>query len=208
MISRADLIDDNVGLLNDIPMVIGNESSKGIADTFFSTHKGTSATTGFFTEGNNNLLKDVLNFNGLTSAVTLMRTQKALDARIVGIQPSVLMVHPALEFTARQLLNSAQLFRDQTTNLQPSGISMQGINFQLAIEPRLDANSQNNWSLWNVPLHGAVLVVLLGGRLGPVVETSPYSHETLGLSVRRCMDRRISLGKWHAVVRFDCAPYS
>ena len=73
--------------------------------------------TGFFIEGNNNLLKDVLDFNGLTSAVTLMRTPKDLDARIVGIQPSVLMVHPALEFTARQLLNSAQLFRDQTTDL-------------------------------------------------------------------------------------------
>ena len=138
MISRADLIDDNVGLLNDIPMVIGNDSSKGIADTFFSTRKGTSATTGFFTEGNNNLLKDVLDFNGLTSAVTLMRTQKDLDARIVGIQPSVLMVHPALEATTR---------------------------CQLA----------NGWYLWSVPLHGAVLVALLGGRLGPVVETSPDS---------------------------------
>jgi len=46
-----------------------------------------------------------------------MRTEKDLDGRIVGIQPSVLMVPPALEFTARQLLNSAQLFRDQTTDL-------------------------------------------------------------------------------------------
>ena len=116
-IARADLIDDNVGMLNDIPMVIGNDLSKGIAKTFFSTHTGPSATMDFFAAGKNNLLKDVLDFNGLTAAVTTMRTQKDVDGRIVGIQPSVLMVHPALEFTARQLLNSAQLFRDQTTDL-------------------------------------------------------------------------------------------
>jgi len=71
----------------------------------------------FFTTAHHTLLHDLLEFNGLTSAVTAMRTEKDLDARIVGIQPSVLMVPPALEFTARQLLNSAQLFRDQTTDL-------------------------------------------------------------------------------------------
>ena len=59
-VPRADLIDDNVGLLNEIPMVIGNDSSRGIADTFFSTHTGPSATMDFFTAGNTNLLKDVL----------------------------------------------------------------------------------------------------------------------------------------------------
>ena len=37
-IARAHLIDDNVGMLNDIPMVIGNDSFKGITDTFFRTH--------------------------------------------------------------------------------------------------------------------------------------------------------------------------
>jgi hypothetical protein len=45
-------------------------------------------------------------------------------------------------------------------------------------------------------------------RMPDTLLTSPHSHETLGLSVRRCMDRRISLGKWRAVVRFDFAPYS
>ena len=119
------------------------------------------------------------------------------------------MVHPALEFTARQLLNSAQLFRDQTTDLQPSGNSMRGINLQLAIKPRLHANLQNDWSLWNVPLHGAVLVALLSsGRLGPVIETSLRSRETLGLSVRGHMDWGISRGEWRAAVRFDVASYS
>ena len=104
-------------MLNDIPMVIGNDLSKGIANTFFNTLTGTSATTDFFTSGHNDLLHDVLAFRGLAAAVAAMRTQKDFDGRIVGIQPSVLMVPPALEFTARQLLNSAQLFRDQTTDL-------------------------------------------------------------------------------------------
>jgi hypothetical protein len=38
-----------------------------------------------------------------------------------------------------------------------------------------------------------VLVALLGGRLGPVVETSPHPRESLGLSVRGLMDRGICL---------------
>ena len=51
-------------------MVIGNDSSRGIADTFFSTHTGPSATMDFFTAGNTNLLKDVLisTDSGLPSA--------------------------------------------------------------------------------------------------------------------------------------------
>ena len=207
-IARADLIDDSIGILNHIPMLIGNDSSKRIADTLFNTLTGTSATTGFFTSGDNSLLHDVLDFSGLAAAVAAMRTQKDVDGKTVGIQPTVFLVPAALEFTAKQLLNSAQLFRDQTTDLQPSGNPMQGIKLQSAIEARLDANSQKDWSLWSVPFHGAVLAAVLGGRLGRVVETSPHSHETLGLSVRRCMDWRISLGKWRAVVRFDFAPYS
>ena len=135
-LARADLIDDNlIGILNEIPMVIGNDSSKGIADTVFSTHAGMSATMDLFGAGNTNLSKDVLGFNGLASAVTSMRTQKDLDGRIVRIQPSVLEVPAPLEFPARQRLNSAELFRDQTTDLQPSGNLLQGINLQLAIEP-------------------------------------------------------------------------
>jgi hypothetical protein len=41
-IARADLIDDNVGMRNDIPRVTGNDSSKGITNTFFNTLTGTS----------------------------------------------------------------------------------------------------------------------------------------------------------------------
>jgi phage major head subunit gpT-like protein len=135
------LIDDNIGLRNDIPLVIGNDSPKGITDTFFNTLTGTSATTNFFTFGHNDLLHDVLDFNGLTSAVTTMQTQKDVDGRIFGIQPTVLMVPAALEFAARRLLNSVQLFRDQMTDFQPSGNSLQGIKLQLAIEP-------SPWGSW------------------------------------------------------------
>jgi hypothetical protein len=189
-------------------MEIRNDSSKRIAGTFFNTLTGTSATMDFFTSGHNDLLHDVLDFNGLTSAVPAMRTPKDISGRIVGIVSATLIVPAALEFTARQLLNFAQLFRDQTTDLRPSGNPLQEINLQLAIEPRLDANSVNDWYVFSIPLHGAVLVALLVGRLGPVIETSPRSHETLGLNVRGHMDWGISLGEWRAAVKFDFAPYS
>ena len=153
-IARADLIDDNVGMLNDIPMVIGNDSSKGITDTFFNTLTGTSATTDFFTSGHYDLLHDVLDSNGLTSAVAAMRTPKHISGRIVGILQTTLMVPSVLDSVARQLLNSAQLFRDQTTDLRPSGNPLQGINLQLAIEPRLDANAVNDWYVLSIPFHG------------------------------------------------------
>ncbi len=67
---------------------------------------------------------------------------------------------------------------------------------------------KNEGNLWSVPLHGAVLVALLDGRLGPVIETSPRSHETLGLSVRGYKDWGISFGEWPARVKSDVAPYS
>jgi hypothetical protein len=122
----------------------------------------------------------------------------AKDSRIVGILQTTLMVPSVLDSVARQLLNSAQLFREQTTDLRPSGNPLQGINLQLAIEPRLDANSQNDWYLFPVPLHGAVLNELLGRKLGPTVESSPHTHDTLGLSVRGHADWGCSVGEWRA----------
>jgi hypothetical protein len=80
-IARADLIDDSIGILNHIPMLIGNDSSKRIADTLFNTLTGTSATTGFFTSGDNSLLHDVLDFSGLAAAVAAIRTQKDVDGK-------------------------------------------------------------------------------------------------------------------------------
>jgi hypothetical protein len=193
---------------NDIPMVIGNDSSKGITNTFFNTLTGTSATPDFFTCGHNDPLHDVLDSNALTSAVAAMRTPKDISGRIDGIQPTMCAVPAALESTARLLLNSAQPFRAQTTDLQPSGNPLQGINLQLAIEPQLDANSVNDWYVFSIPLHGAVLVVLVGGKLGPSVEPSPHTHDTLGLSVRSNADWGCSVGEWRACVKSEVAPYS
>jgi hypothetical protein len=73
--------------------------------------------------------------NGLTSVVAAMRTPKDISGRVVGILPTTLMVPVVPDFVARQFLNSAQLFRDQTTDLRPSGNPLHGINLQLAIEP-------------------------------------------------------------------------
>lgn len=200
-IDRQTLINDDASILSDLPTVLGAEAARSISDLFFATL--TAGASAFFTSGRGNLLEagSNLDVGSLGDMVKTLRTQTDADGRIIGFVPTVLLVPAALEQTARALLNSAMLQRDQSADSQPMGNPLSGLNLQLAVEPRLDASSEATYYLFSQPRHGAILVATLGGRLGPVVESMDQPANMLGIQWRAYMDYGVNLAEYRAAVK-------
>jgi hypothetical protein len=206
-LSRQEIINDDMGVLNDLPIVLGNESARTVSDLFFSTLTGNAGS--FFGTANGNQISGGtvhLDLNALSMAIAKLRTRTDRDGRIIGFQPVTLVVPAARESDARQLLNSVQLYRDQTTDQQPSGNPLAGLNLGLVVEARLDATSATDWYLFSQPGNGTFLVAFLQGRESPIVEVAPEEADTLGLSWRAYFDFGVAQGDSRAAVMADATP--
>lgn len=200
-LTREDVVNDDAGLLNDLPTLLGVESARTVSDLFFDL---VIANTGsHWSVGNNNLITTALGLTGLSDAVKKLRTQVDSDDRIIGFQPVTLVVPAALEQTARALLNSVTLMRDQASDNQPTGNPIAGLNLALVVEPRLDAASTIDWYLFARPSDAPMLVSFLNGREGVIVESQEAAFNTLGMQWRAFMDTGVDYGEPKASVKAD-----
>lgn len=206
MLTRQDIINDDAGILADLPMVMGNDSSRKVADVFFGELIANTGSYFSATPGHGNLLDGELGVTELAAAVAALRTQKDAAGRIIGFTPAVLLVPAALEADARALLFSQTLSRVATGDNLPTASPLQNLNLALAVEARLDADSTAAWYLFSLPLHGAILLATLNGRLGPIVEQAPQEAETLGLGWRAFFDFGVSLAEFRAAVKSVPSP--
>lgn len=200
-VDRQSLINDDLALLTDLPMVLGSEAARTASDLIFSTIASNPGT--FFGSGHANVITgagSALSPTSFGQAVGLLRTRKDADGRVLGLQPTNLIVPAALESQGRQVLNSEFLARAATSDNQGTGNPFQGAA-NLIVEPRLDASSTTQWYLSSAPRDGFVLVATLGGKLGVIVEDAPQQADLLGHMWRAYFDLGCSLGEWRAAVR-------
>lgn len=205
-ITREDIINDDLGLLTDIPLILGNEGSRAVADQVFSAITGNAGS--FFSVGHANLTHGDLDVDGVGEAVRMLRVQADADGRVIGFRPATLVVPAAREAEARVLLSSMALARDLSTDQQPTGNPLAGLNLTLVVEPRLDANSTADWYLFSPGSDGAILAAFLDGVQGPRVESQEAPFNRLGIQYRAYMDFGISLAEHRAAVKSDVAPYA
>lgn len=200
-ITRQHIINDDLGILTDLPLILGAEAVRSVSDLFFDTLIGAGS---FFSSGNGNLLEagSALGVASLGNAIKTLRTRKDRDNRIIGFRPVTLLVPAALESTARQVLNSTELWRDMDGGDQlPTGNPFSGVSIALAVEPRLDASSATAWYLFAETRHGAMLIAFLRGQESPTVEQGETPFDTLGQQWRGVLDFGVSLGEYRAVVK-------
>ena len=138
--------------------------------------------------------------DGLNLAIKTLRTREDSDGRIIGFTPYALVVPAGLEATARQVVYSQSLSRVATGDQLPEGNPIANMNIRLVVEPRLDVES-TSWYLFSIPLHGAVLLATLNGRLGVRVEQADQPANMLGMVWRAWMDHGCSLGEFRACVK-------
>ena len=167
VIGRRALINDDLGAIQNFTSMIGVrvasdenamayallESNPALSDgkSLFHASHGNKAGTG-----------SALDVNSMAAAVKALRLQTSLDGIKLNVAPRYLVIGPALELTARQLL--ASIVANLTSNVNPwSGL----------VELVIDANiTGNEWYLFADPAMVPNFVFgYVSGSNGPVVRS-------------------------------------
>lgn len=192
-ISRADIINDDLGALAELPKELGRQAARSVADAIYAALLGNDAS--FFSEANGNFLEGAdtaLSITSLTAALKAFRMQADADGRPIDVAASVLLVSPENEFTARSILNSTSLDRAASSeDMAPQGNPIAGLNLKLEVETRLSAagfHANASGTAWYVLADAAnipcAVLSVLNGRMEPVIEIADMAFDRLGVSYR------------------------
>lgn len=188
------MVNDDLDLLRDTPALFGRASRRTEekrATSLFVSSTGPNAT--FFSNANLNLINSTVNtqvttnnpplsITSLAWAMTILASHLDLDGEPISIESAVLVVPPALEITARNIVNAIQIhMNDQGGTVDASGDSLQRLqtlnwakgrvtpvtNYYL---PLINTTSPNTaWYVFSNPSNGrpAMQLSFLRGREGP-----------------------------------------
>lgn len=156
------LMNDDLGAFEDIPDRLGLGGARTVARFATGLYVGASGPhASLYTLGNANIVtgNPVLSIASLGAAWTVLRTMKDADGEPIMIESAVLVVPPALEVTARNILNSIQVFMTNTGGA--SGQELQvanwlASNLTLVVDPYIPivastANGSTSWFLFASP---------------------------------------------------------
>lgn len=208
-LSRQAMIDDDLGLFNDIATGFGRGAARKLSDLVYTILLANAAS--FFGTGNANYQSGAtthLDAEGLAAALLLMRGQTDADGAVLDIVPKTLLVPPELEQTAKALLQSDFIQLTSTTAAgAPTGNTFKNA-LALEVESRLSnatftGSSALAWYLFASPVDAAVIVAFLNGAESPTVEFFGLDSDvnTLGVSWRIYHDFGVALADPKAAVK-------
>jgi hypothetical protein len=182
-LSRTALINDDLGAMTAVALMgaatAETEAAEIVALLALNSGAGPTMKDGnpLFRVASNNLASSgtVLDTTNLAVGIAAMRGQTDAGGNLVQAEPSIIMVGPARELAARQLI--AQVTAATVATVNPYAGA-----FNLVVEPRLTGNQ---WFIWSAPERVPVIeIAYLAGSDGrPTVETFT-EVETLGVSFR------------------------
>ena len=202
MLTRRDIINDDLGAFMDIPREMGRSGAESIDDLFFSLFLSNPGS--FFSAGNNNYLTGVdtdFGPDSLTTAKTLFRKQKAgpgakaKDQKPINIRPENLIVPVELETEAELLMGSAQIMLDGASSKTKMPTDNPHRNkYKILSAPHLSdsyytGNSAKAWYLFaNPAVVPAFELVFLNGKRTPTIERIEAPANMLGMGFRGYID--------------------
>ncbi len=201
-VTRQDIVNDDLQWLTEIPAEFARQSARSLADLVYSKLMGNAGS--FFGTANGNYLEGAdtaLSVDALQLAVKSFRERVGPDGRPIDVGPATLIVPPALEFTARSILNSSMLDRTASSlDNAPTGNPLAGLNLKLEVETRLGNSAFHTnasdlaWYLAAAPTNiPGVVVSYLNNRATPTIESAPPAFHLLGLSWRIFFDFGVDL---------------
>lgn len=205
-ITRTDIINDDLGALQDLPRRIGRGAALKLNDVFWTLYLADSA---FYNVGNKNYFTGAttnLQLSSLTTAVQMFRDQTDPDGKPIGIQPRFLLVPTSLENPAKTLMQSTEV-RDTTVGVKFGTGNPFANNFSIVVSSYLGntsyvGNSQTAWYLLADPQDEATVeVVFLNGVQEPTVDSADADFDVLGIQMRGYHDFGVSFREPRAGVK-------
>lgn len=186
-IDRRDIINDDLGLFNETAMSLGRAAMRKVSDLVYEVLLENAGN--FFSADNKNYLSgtdSLLNFDSLSHAITLLRTQRDAEGNDLDLKPVVLLVGPEQETLARALLESEYI---QAQVDGPTGNSLRKA-VKLEVEPRLSNTikfpytaSTLHWFLFAAPSNAPQIVAFLNGKQNPTTEFFGLNQDVNRLAV-------------------------
>lgn len=203
-ITRQDIINDDLGALTTVPMILGQDAAHKFNEIFWTIFVG----TGIFHPSNNNYFSGAttnLQLSSLATAESMFWAQTGPNGKPLGIKPSKLLVPPQQATTARQLFNSTEV-RPTSTSKEPVGNPFAGL-YTPVVSPYLSSagiagSSQLAWWLLADPRVLATMeAVFLDGKETPTIETADADFTTLGVQMRGYHDFGVNTHEKRAGVK-------
>lgn len=202
MLTRHDIINDDLDAFLDITRQMGRSGAESIDDLFFTLFLSNPGS--FFSAGNSNYLSGATTAFGsdsLTTAKTQFRKQKAgpgtkaKDQRPVNVRPRYLVVPVELETEAELLMGAAQLMIDASgTKTKIPTDNPHRNKYEVVSMPHLSdayytGASGKAWYLFADPQRLPTFeLVFLNGRRTPVIERVEAAPNVLGMGFRSWVD--------------------
>ncbi len=208
-ISRADLINDEIGALADMAERIGRKAAQAREQITAKALNDTGAGSSFFTSARGNYISGSttnLGDVGLGAALQKFREMKGPQkdesgsTEFVDVEPRIVLVPPALERTCLNLLRSVKLITGEDST-QPDGNFWAGM-FTPIVWSRIGTvggGTNTNWYLMADPMDVPTIEIsYLNGIETPTVDFFGLDQDvhTLGVSWRVYWDLGIDLAEW------------
>lgn len=200
-LSRKLLLNDQFGAFGDVMRQMGQLAASAEANALVGmlttgAGAGPAMSDGkrLFHADHGNLAAAgaALSIETLSAARLAMRSQKGLDGKTpVGVTPTFLVVGPAQETAAEQLL--ATLAATKSADVNPFSGTL-----QLIVEPRITGNA---WYVFGDKANAPVLeMAYLAGASGPQI-LSRDGWNTLGREYRVTLDLGVGATDWRGAYR-------
>ena len=185
-ISREDFVNDDLGVLAEVPERFGQMAGRTINNDVFGALSTTGSDYGANTSG-------ALNLTNLAAAYALAMAIRDGEGNPIGALPDKILCSPSNYLMAKNIYQSEEITgassKEGTANV------LRGV-LQPVTSPYLSGTAY--WIFNSVfPL---VDVAFLGGRQEPVVETADADFNRLGISMRCYYDYGVSAGDCKAAL--------
>jgi hypothetical protein len=205
-INRTDLINDDLGILQQVPRKLGRGAGTKLNELFWTIFLANSS---FFTGGNKNYISGSttnLTLDSLAKADETLRDQTDHEGNPLGISGQILLVPNALRIAALALINSMEV-RDTTANTKapisnPFAGQLNVVTSAYLGNATYTGASTKAWYLLANPLDLATIeVAFLNGQQAPTIESADADFNRLGIQMRGYHDFGVALQEHRAGVK-------
>ena len=209
-VSYQSMVNDDGQVFAQAASALGKNAMRKVSDEVYTVLLANADD--FFHADNSNLLTgadSALSIASIGDAVAAMISQRDANGRDLDIHPTLLLVPPELRTIALQIVQSEEVARYVSAQLDnlPTGNAFKSLT--LAVEPRLSnsdrfaGTSETAFYLFSRPADGALNLAFLDGVQNPTIEFFGLDAEAsrLGYSWRVHHSFGAGLGDARAAIK-------